>query len=169
MILPVVSLCRAAGWFLWCMKSPDADFNGRHQHGHGQHGGFESQLNAEHLQANVSYFVSMITPLFVCFQLNFDPSLCGCIDTHTPSVTVEENWNLAFILRMWQLPHIVVILAIFHRQPCRLCRSVLALRCAWSTNTHAYSEDIVAAIELQSVPQKSLLALLLLPVQKRSQ
>ena len=65
MVLQVSSLCGAAGWFLRFMKPPDADPNGRHQHGHGQHGGSEHQLKAGRLQEDAATFDRAKTSIFV--------------------------------------------------------------------------------------------------------
>ena len=78
MILQVSSLCGAAGWFLRSMKPPDADPNGRHQHGHGQHGGSERQLKADRLQVDVVTFDRDKTSLFVYLQLTYEPHLRRC-------------------------------------------------------------------------------------------
>ena len=78
MKLQVFSLCGAADWFLRSVKPPDADPNGRHQHGHGQHGGSERQLKVGRLQADVVTLDRDKTSLFVYLELNCEPNLRRC-------------------------------------------------------------------------------------------
>ena len=118
MILQVSSLCGAEGWFLRSVKPPvptrTADTN---------------MAMASTVVLNTSWkpVVSKRTqPPFIGPKLPFscilswltNPICVGVVDTHTPSGAVEENRNLAFFLRMWQLPHTAVILPRFCLQPC---------------------------------------------------
>ena len=106
---------------------------------------------------------------FLCLQLNFVPNLCGCGRYAHAKRGSRGKMKLDFYLRIWQFSHTIVILLRIYLQPCMFCRSSISTAVCMIHKTHADSADTVAPIDLQSDSNKSLLALLLLPVPRRSQ
>ena len=150
------------GWFSQSVESPSADLNGRHQHGHGQRGGSNSQLNAGCLRVDTSVLVWAQNSICVCLQLNFNLLACVGGQYAHDKRAVEENWNLASALSMLNFHTPLWSQQEYFLKLCGFCHKKPALWSMWAANTNAYSAGIVAPIEIGSIHQKSLLALLLL-------